>query len=281
MKCLTSISEQEYLIMTAFSSFSLLTYLIFIFFLIKKSVFKDFCSRIVIYLSALGALRSLFKALQFPSTVKNPTFCSLIAYFTGATNFSSIMWSISISISIYDALINHEYNYFKHHSKWLILNFFIVPVLFALPLISESYSEYKGICFLANNQLGNILGILLSTLPNIVMVVVGIILYWRIWNKMRKFDDECALNILFARGYVFIIITVITLLPVAVICALNLVIDICLSSSVYVLVECWISFNAAGNVIGYFAYEKIRMKYRQRSLERPFNSSSIFDKEVI
>jgi hypothetical protein len=274
MKCLNYISDQEYYIMMSFSLFSLGTYLIFIYFLLKKSILKDFCSRVLFYLSAIGALRSLFKCLQLPSTINDKAFCSIIAYFSAVTNFSSIIWSMSISVTLYQALINHEYNYFKHHSRWFVSSFIIAPLIFSLPFVTNSYSNYKGVCFFANDELSNIYGLILSTLPNILMFITGLLVYWRIWTKMKPYDDECTWNILFARGYIFIIITMLVLSPLVIINTLGLFIDICLSSQIYVFIECWISLNALGNVIGYLAYERVNVNIRRRSLQRPCNEST-------
>ena len=274
MKCLSNISDQEYYIMMSFSLFSLGTYLLFIYFLLKKFVLKDFCSRVLIYLSAIGAVRSLFKCLQLPSTIENKAFCSIIAYFSGFTNFSSIVWSMSISITLYQALINHEYNYFKYHSRWFVSSFIIAPLIFSLPFITDSYSNYKGICFFADNELSDIFGLVLSTVPNILMFLSGLLIYWRIWTKMKPYDNECTRNILFARGYIFIIITLLVLSPLVIINTLGLFVSICLSSQIYVFIECWVSMNAMWNVIGYLVYEKVNFNIRQKSLQRPCNEST-------
>lgn len=279
MTCTSSLSDMDYFFMVSFSVLSFICYTSLIVYIIKKHDMDDFCSRIIFYISINGSIRCLFKSFQLPSTVSSKTLCSLIGFFYGSSNLSTVLWCLYIAVALYQALIQHEYNYFKHHNIWFFFSFIVVPGLFSIPFITMSYGENKGICFFNRSTIGNLYRICLSSIPSFIMVFAGLIIYLKIWRKMKRYDKDCVSNILFVRGYIFIIVTIVCLIPLVIVRMYDFLGNACIPGTIFVIVEAWMALHGILLIFSFMLYNRAKKRFRQKSLGE--GATSLIDAQKI
>ncbi|OMJ65214.1 hypothetical protein SteCoe_38787 [Stentor coeruleus] len=281
MGCTKNISNDDYYIILSFSIFSIIFSVGLIGAIVAKGLLKDFCMRIVFYMTVNDLIRGIIFSFMLPGFVENKELCMIIAFAIGSTYMSNILLGISITIVMYQALIKNEYDYFKYHLFWVLLCFFIVPALYALPLFTESLGNDGGFCFFKNDIVGNIWRFILNYLPSLFCLIFGSFVFFKVRSKIKKYRKDATTNLIFVRGYLFALIILAMVTPLMILKTYELAENECNSPYMSSAIEVWMNFHSVFNAIAFVITEKSKKKFIKRSTDMDclnYSSESLVDK---
>lgn len=104
--------------------------------------------------------------------------CYICAITTNYMTIASTMWSLFISVVLYQAIFKSMVKVEKSIKLWFVFIFCIMPFVFLLPLITESYGLLSINCTFKENFSGNLWRLGLFYLPGWIMILVSVYAYF-------------------------------------------------------------------------------------------------------
>ncbi|OMJ83257.1 hypothetical protein SteCoe_15845 [Stentor coeruleus] len=138
----------------------------------------------VFFTSIADGLKATVYFVPF-SALKISEVCYICAITTNYMTIASAMWTLFISVVLYQALFKSVVEVEKYIKIWCIFVFCIMPLVFILPLITDSYGLLTINCTFKENFSGNLWRIGLFYLPGWVMIFVSLYTYFKIFKKLN------------------------------------------------------------------------------------------------
>lgn len=111
--------------------------------------------------------------------------CYICAITTNYMTIASTMWSLFISVVLYQAIFKSMVKVEKSIKLWFVFIFCIMPFVFLLPLITESYGLLSINCTFKENFSGNLWRLGLFYLPGWIMILVSVYAYFTIFKRVN------------------------------------------------------------------------------------------------
>lgn len=185
MACLQNYTEINYYILVACSLLSALCSIFIIVVCVIKKLYQAFSFRIVLYMALNDLIRCSVNFIPFYMDHMQ-SLCKPLGYIVGIAFLSNISWAASISVTLYQVLVNETQYYESSHKYWMILSYAIIPILEALPFITDSYSYNSGLCGMKQNFYGNIWRFAVLHGPAWLFMALSLYIYVRLYYKLKK-----------------------------------------------------------------------------------------------
>lgn len=176
---------------------------------------RTFYFRILLYISITDALRgAVFFIPQ--SLLKISEVCTIAAITTNYMMIGASFWTLFISVIIYQATTNSVVLVEKYIKNWSIFVFCIMPFLFLLPLLTNSYGLVDINCTFRENFDGNLWRLGLFYLPGWIMIFVSFYAYYKVFKNgnLELVDKSTKVLLKKVILYPLIIIIVFSLLTI-------------------------------------------------------------------
>ncbi|OMJ65215.1 hypothetical protein SteCoe_38788 [Stentor coeruleus] len=225
---------------------------------IKKTFIEDFTLKIIVYMTFNDIIRSLAMILvSFFNKVV--IICQISAYIIETTFVSNIYWAISISTTLYRVIIVKDCDYKAFHKIWVFIAFVVVPVLQAIPFVTESYGINDNECAFGTGKIDNIWRLCLVYIPAWLSLLIMTLVYFKIKKIIGKITDSPAYDIIFIRGYIYSLIIGIIIIPFTILRILQAFMqNNCFLIDFSIVAECWLALHGVFNGIALCMNKKIR-----------------------
>ncbi|OMJ73216.1 hypothetical protein SteCoe_28161 [Stentor coeruleus] len=138
----------------------------------------------VFYTSIADGLKAIIYFIPI-SALKISEVCYLCAITTNYMTITSTMWSLFISVVLYQAIFKSIVKAEKYTKVWFVIIFCILPLVFLLPLITGSYGLVSINCTFKENFSGNMWRIGLFYIPGWIMIFVSVYAYFTIFKRIN------------------------------------------------------------------------------------------------
>ena len=191
------------------SGLSLIGSIIVIAIILQKKLYNSYSFKILLIISINDSLRGII-GLCLAYADKLSIFCSIAAYLLDSITLSNYIWSLCITYTIFQIVVNEEIDFVKNHTKWLATSYILPLILEALPLITSSYGYEEGTCIIKLNLIGSIWRFSIYFFPIFVNIFIIFTMFIRIYKKIYEIEKSPLADIIFERGliYVFVILVV-------------------------------------------------------------------------
>ena len=232
-----------------------------------------FYYRIVIYIAFTDGLRSILYIIP-PNQIQSGIFCIIVAILDTALAFNLILWTSLISLILYQVIINSKENFQKYEKSFKILSF-IFPLLYLLPLSTNSYGKNSTVCTYKNTLAGNIWRFFLYSLPAWAFSLASIYAFCKILNKVRKIEIKNEIKELIETVFIYPILLFVVLIFVTLVRILEIFSeDSCYFFALYSISITLTSAQGFFNAIVFFCTpvvrEALKSKIRQKRIYSMF-----------
>lgn len=182
--------------------------LFMIFVYLKYNNLRGLSLRIVFWMSINDLLRSGFYMIP-PGYLESYVICTTYGFIINVTFTNNAIWAIYIVITLRKILFSFAKETKTYFSYFLFTTLFIVPLYHIGPLLTNSYGNNRGICTFKNDDLGIIwrsiqMGIIIAA------GILSIVIYINIYIKTKRFELLSISDLIFQKGMIFAIITILT-----------------------------------------------------------------------
>ena len=185
MKCDPTISDENYyylIVVCGFLSACGCLYIIINYW--KNPSMRGYFNKLVFYISITDLVRSLL--LFFPcNKVSNWLLRQLLGAFLESTLLIAVIWSTCISITLYQVIILSVENFERFHKYWFFISFVFVPLIFLLPILTDSYESEFSICIFSNDNKGFLFRIVIVYVPEVILIVLSIYAYTTVYFSLK------------------------------------------------------------------------------------------------
>ena len=112
--------------------------------------------------------------------------CTILGFIFIFTFLGSILWTLVISLTLYQVIIQHKENFVQFYLLWMVSITIYSFILCFIPLLTNSYGLVLIVCTLKEDYLGSIYKLSLFYGTAWVAIAVIIIIYSKINSESKK-----------------------------------------------------------------------------------------------
>jgi hypothetical protein len=264
MTCRVNNSQYtDYVPLAICSALSLLGSLfIFCTFLALPSL-RSYSYRIIFYISIADILRSLLfiiPSLYDPS----PVFCDIYAVILHSGGLMPIFLSFIIAFDIFNVSVRANLNYEKHHTRLLLVNYIVIPIVYVLPIFTNSYGKVAYICTFTNDFDGNLWRFGLFLMPCWIFIFTIIVLYAVIYFKVRNIHLSKETQEMLNRFMLYPLVLALLLIPLTFARIIDLFVSDCVNLHFSTAAQCVYVLHGFCNFAIYGLSPNIKSLIRKR-----------------
>lgn len=263
MGCNSDTQYISYAILTG-SSVSVLCS-VFIIYLSFHKVFDKLTFRLLYHLAINDVLRAVCLVLCIFYT--NSTVRKYLSPFYIYSLISSIFWSLYLSVTLYKLIVKKDKNQEQYYKYWFLSNYTIVLGICLVPLATNSYGYTSHICSIKVDKSSFIWRLSVSYLFISFITIADLILYYKIYKTLKKVELNAVKNIIFDRGFVYIILIVVQYLPMVAIGIISMESHSCTSQVLQSCVHIIISFHGLFNFTALILKSHVRLTIKKLLFE--------------
>ena len=215
--------------------------------------------RIIVFISISDALRCA--EYFFPESIlKNKIACTILGVSNSIFELNATLWSLLISIIIYQVVINSVLNFDKYEKAFKVINLVLVPILSILPVFTNSYGLDNYICTYNATKSGNIWRFSLILIPGLLFNLISILAYIKVYKKMRNLKLQLETRTLLARVILYPVVMMIVIFGIILIRSLQLfkLLSTCSEFIIYTITESLFSLQGFLNSLIFFLTPSVR-----------------------
>ncbi|OMJ79921.1 hypothetical protein SteCoe_19952 [Stentor coeruleus] len=186
-------------------------YIIVIYYSYKE--LQGYFNKLVLCISLSDLIRS-FLLLVPCQDLDNIPLKVIIGVILQATLITTVMWSASISITLYQVVLLSVTEFEKYFKIWVILSCIIVPGLFMLPIITDSYGVQGTVCSIKADYSGFLWRSLLVYLPGMLIVLISLFTFIRTYQTFLEMKLDKRQAFLLKRTSIYPVIMLLDILPI-------------------------------------------------------------------
>jgi hypothetical protein len=222
---------------------------------------------LVTYIAVTDIVRSF--GLMCPcNRISSELIRSVIGVVLESTLVISIAWSACISITLYQLIVLSIQDIHKYHKYWVLLCFIFIPIVFIVPVFTDSYDVQESVCVFSSNSIGNIWTIAIVYVPGGLLIGFSGTVYAKTYFHVKNASIDCKIRNLLKYMMLYPIIMMIDLLPFIII-RIDQGVGIGCGSSFMVLTSLSVfSLNGAFNAVVFGLSNSIITKIRNKSASK-------------
>ena len=284
MPCSNS-SDLVYILLVATSAISLISCCAIITVYLRFKELRSFSLRIVLYMTISDFLRSLIYLIP----IYRPSYtvlCKIDAFLYNTLYLVNVSWAVGITYMLYQSIVYFNDSFEKYRIYWLFFNYIVIPLVQALPFITDSYGDSTWICTLHNDKTGVIWRMVIEILPVWVSIFAMVYMYYRIYAYLSRVDLITVKELMLEKGMVYPVIIIITFLPLSTFRILAFFMNSCELFALALVVYALISLHGFFNFIALMLNQSIRsllgelLERRQPSEDSIKINDSLFHEET-
>ena len=145
--------------------------------------------RLIVYLSFADLLASISKnysGFLIPGSSSTEA-CYIQAILQNYSQLVSLFITWVISYSLYEIVVNENFEVSVKEKRNILLSFFLPLLLTPLPLITRSYNDSNGWCWIGYESINDILWMILEFYgPWVLIIISNIFFYYKIYKNIRN-----------------------------------------------------------------------------------------------
>lgn len=229
--------------------------------------------KIVVYVAITDGLRSIIYVIP-PGFITSGFWCYVIAIMDTALALNLILWTLLISVILYQVIINSKEN-FERYEKFFKIASVLLPLVYLLPLSTDSYRNNGTMCTYANTFAGNIWRLFLYSLPAWTFSLISVYAFCKIFIKTNNIGLKEEIKELIINVAIYPILLFIVLLFVTIVRTIEIFDSSqCTFFIFYIVSIILTSIQGFLNSIIFFmtpmVRQSIRLKLRQRKIYATF-----------
>lgn len=205
--------EMYYTILATFSGISILGSL---FIIISYSLFKSsrgYFNSIVLYMAIEDTLRSGFFIFRCDKEYNYYT-KNISGIILESSILVNIFWSVCISVTLYQVVVLSMEDIDKYHKYWLAVGFGVIPSIFVLPIVTDSYGLEYNMCVLNMDNTGYIWRMTIDYTPGLLLIILSIFFCIRFNLTLKKIEIESKRKKILQNVMLYPILTILDLAPI-------------------------------------------------------------------
>jgi hypothetical protein len=140
--------------------------------------------KIVVFIAFTDGLRSILYIIP-PGLITSGLGCYTIAILDTALALNLIIWTLLISVILYQVIINSKEN-FEKYEKVAKITSFVLSGLYFLPLTTKSYNYNGTMCTYQNSLAGNLWRLFLYSLPAWTFSLISVLAFIKIFVSINR-----------------------------------------------------------------------------------------------
>ncbi|OMJ70362.1 hypothetical protein SteCoe_31671 [Stentor coeruleus] len=176
---------------------------------------RTFYFRILFYISITDGLKGAIFFIP-ANLLKITEICIISAVTTNYMTMASSIWTLLISVIIYQATANSSVKVEKYIRNWSIFVFCIMPFFYLLPLSTNSFGLIDINCTFKENIDGNLWRLGLFYIPGWIMIFISFYAYNKVFksSNLELVDESTKTLLKKVTLYPLVIIILFTLLSI-------------------------------------------------------------------
>ncbi|OMJ70361.1 hypothetical protein SteCoe_31670 [Stentor coeruleus] len=225
--------------------------------------FQGYFNKLVFCISLSDLIRS-FLLLIPCQDLENLPLKIIIGIILQSTLITTIMWSASISITLYQVVLFSVTDFEKYFKIWAILSCIIVPGLFILPVITDSYDVQGTVCSIKSNLSGFLWRSLLVYLPGILIILISLFTYLKTYKALLVMELDKHRKFLLKRISLYPVIMLIDILPIIITRVIQYVDKECSYTPLYSIALSIFALHGFFNAITFALNNSVKGLIRER-----------------
>lgn len=225
--------------------------------------------RIIVYISISDALRCI--VYFFPASIlKNKIACTILGVLNSIFELNATLWSLLISIIIYQVVINSVLNFDKYEKVFKVINLILVPILSILPVFTNSYGLDNYICTYISTPSGNIWRYSLILIPGALFNLISILAYIKVYKKVQNLKLQLETSTLLERVVLYPVVMIMIIFGIILLRSLQLfkLLNTCSEFIIYTITESLFSLQGFLNSSIFFLTPSVRKSIKSQ-LQKP------------
>lgn len=182
-----------YFVVFAVNILSFFSCIFIIFLYVFAKSLRNYAFKLVLCITINDLIRTI--CLIFPIIYYDYKYlCTIIGFIFIFSSLGSILWTLVISLTLYQVIIQHKENFEKYYSFWMAFIIIYSCILCIIPLFTDSYGLVLIVCTLKEDYFGSIYKLSSFYGTTWVATAIIIIIYSKINSKSKK-EEFCELSL--------------------------------------------------------------------------------------
>jgi cAMP receptor-like G-protein coupled receptor len=139
--------------------------------------------------------------------------CEILSIIFDSSQVITIVWSASIALNIYLAVVRCIENVEIYYKYWVVFCYFVIPAINVIPLLASDLGNNDGICSFQENSGGNLWRMCLMYAPAWTLTLIVGFSYWTVYFKLKYLDLNSSNRKMITRFIYYPIVLIIVLTP--------------------------------------------------------------------
>jgi hypothetical protein len=230
--------------------------------------------RIVLYIAINDGIRSILYFVPV-DRLHDDAFCKAFGYIFSTTFVSNAAWAMCIAVTLYMSNVKYRENYEYYHKIFFILSYVLIPIIQALPFITDSIGYNDGICTVINTKEGQLWRIATDYVPMISLNSACFFIYLRIYYVFKHLGVLHINEIMLEKGMIYPVIMCVVITPLLVLRVLELFYSSCQLFELAIISYGLLALHGFFNTLALLANRNIRRHIREEWERRRNDSEEI------